>query len=467
MLPCVPGIPAAATSMRSYATAAPAPVRVPQPATPRPEVVKPAPGKPGRSALWWLLGGLVVLMAGLAYRFAPAPTQKKNAPSVLRTSVVRRGPVRETIRLTGLTVAQKSATLLTPQMWGVRVHGSQDFTQILQKLIPAGSHVRKGEIVAEFDRMYMMNRMDDYKAWVDQHRANLRKLEALLDVRRKAYEQQIRRAKADMDKAELELRRESVYSVIKAEKNRLTLEEYKSRYRQISDEAASVEISEKAAIRATELNLARCLVEFDRAKRNVDRMVVGAPIEGMAVMQTVRRGSDTAEIQAGDQLAPGQPYMQIVDLASMGVEANLNQVDAERVRIGQKARVQFDAYPGLELPAHVIAVTAFARSRGWRGNYVTEVPIRLQLDAMDKRVIPNFSVSVDLVLQQSEDVVTAPLESVFRESGKSFAYVRQPAGWEKRELQLGLSNHVAAAVLSGLREGDVLAAELPSRAILP
>jgi HlyD family secretion protein len=208
-------------------------------------------------------------------------------------------------------------------------------------------------------------------------------------------------------------------------------------------------------------------VEFDRAQRNVDRMVVAAPIDGMAVMQTIRRGSDTAEIQAGDQLSPGQPYMQIVDLASMGIEANLNQVDAERVRIGQKARVLFDAYPGLELPAHVTAVTAFARSRGWRGNYVTEVPIRLQLDAMDKRVIPNFSVSVDLVLEQSGDAVAVPLESVFHEDGKDFAYVRRPSGWEKRALKLGLSNHMAAVVLAGLNEGDRVAAERPSRAILP
>ncbi len=453
--------------MRSYATAFPAPVRAPEPAPPLREVIKPVPREPRHRARWWLLGCALVVTAALAYRFFPRAERKRIAPAVLRSSVVRSGTVRDTIRLTGLTVAQKSSTLLTPQMWGVRVHGSHDFTQILQKLVPAGTQVRKGEIVAEFDNMYMSNRMDDYKAWVDQHRANIRKLEALLDVRRKAYEQQIRRAKADMDKAELETRREAVFSAIKVEKNRLTLEEAKARYQQIRDEAQNVETSEKAAIRVTELSLARCLVEFDRAKRNIDRMVVPAPIDGMVVMQTVRRGSDTAEIQAGDQLSPGQPYMQIVDLKSMGVEANLNQVDAERVRIGQKAIVQFDAYPGLELPARVTAVTAFARSKGWRGNFVTEVPIRLQLDRMDKRVIPNFSVSVDLVLRESGNTVTVPLESVFRESGKAFAYVRQTEGWEKREIELGLANHVSAAVLSGLREGEVVANELPPHAILP
>jgi multidrug efflux pump subunit AcrA (membrane-fusion protein) len=74
---------------------------------------------------------------------------------------------------------------------------------------------------------------------------------------------------------------------------------------------------------------------------------------------------------------------------------------------------------------------------------------------------------VDLVLDQSNDAVTVPLESVFHEDGKAFAYVRQPSGWEKRELELGVANHLAAAVRAGLHEGDTVAAELPSRAILP
>jgi|SRR5581483_11949585 len=452
--------------MRSYAAAAPAPLPVPQRPT-SPKVVEPQPRPPRRSTWWWILGLLIVLIAAFSYHFSISPAQKKTPAAPLRTSIVRRASIQETIRLTGLTVAQKSATLLTPQMWGSRSTRSSDFTQVLTKLVPAGSHVHKGDIVAEFDSLNMLNRMDDYKAWVDQHRANVRKLQALWDVKRKAYEQQIRRAKADMEKATLELGRAPVLGAIKVENNRLNLEEAKAKYAQILDEAKNVDISEKAAIRAVEFDLQRCLVEFNRAQRNVDRMVVAAPIEGMAVMQTIRRGSDTAEIQVGDQLSPGLPYMQIVDLATMGIEANLNQVDAERVRVGQKAVVRFEAYPGLELPAHVVAITAFARSRGWRGNYVTELPVRLQFDAMDKRVIPNFSVSVDLVLDHAPESVTIPLEAVFREDDKTFAYVRRPAGWEKRELKLGLANNVSAAVLSGLRDGEVVSAELPARAILP
>jgi multidrug efflux pump subunit AcrA (membrane-fusion protein) len=142
-------------------------------------------------------------------------------------------------------------------------------------------------------------------------------------------------------------------------------------------------------------------------------------------------------------------------------------VDAERVRIGQRARVHFDAYPSLELPAHVTAVTAFARSRGWRGSYVTDIPVRLKLDRMDARVLPNFTVSVDLVLAGSEEAVIVPRAGVFDEDGKPCVYAQAAGGFERREVELGMSNNVAAVVTSGLREGEVVAAERPAHAIVP
>jgi hypothetical protein len=136
-----------------------------------------------------------------------------------------------------VTVARNSATLLTPQMWGVRVHGSNDFAQVLQKLVPGGTHVRKGEIVAEFDNLYMLNRLDDYRASVVQREANLRKLNALLEVKRKAYEQQIRRSRAEMEKGALDLK-----APVLGQYRRETAAEPgrgQGQYQQISDEAQS------------------------------------------------------------------------------------------------------------------------------------------------------------------------------------------------------------------------------------
>ena len=57
----------------------------------------------------------------------------------------------------------------------------------------------------------------------------------------------------------------------------------------------------------------------------------------------------------------------------------------------------------------------------------------------------------------------APLESVFRDPStqQPYVFVRSGDAWERRDVQLGLVNQVVAVVRSGLRPGDVLAAEVP------
>src|SRR5438067_517480 len=102
--------------MHSYAAAAPAPVRAPERPISHPEVVRPRPKEPTPSGWWWLLAGIVIAAGILGYRLSRSPAQKKSSPAELRSGVVRRGPLARTIRISGVTVAQKSATLLTPQM---------------------------------------------------------------------------------------------------------------------------------------------------------------------------------------------------------------------------------------------------------------------------------------------------------------------------------------------------------------
>jgi hypothetical protein len=104
----------------------------------------------------------------------------------------------------------------------------------------------------------------------------------------------------------------------------------------------------------------------------------------------------------------------------------------------------------------------------WRPNYMREIPVRLKLDEMDSRVIPDLSASADIALASEKQAAIAPLHAVFREASSApFVFVRTPSGWRRREIELGLSNHVSAVVRSGLKPGDVVATERPDQAAPP
>src|SRR5205814_2821771 len=132
------------------------------------------------------------------------------------------------------------------------------------------------------------------------------------------------------------------------------------------------------------------------------------------------------------------------------------------LRLGMKATVRIDAYPGLELPGHVYSIGAVPVA-GRRPNFMRTIPIRLKLDKEDPRVLPDLSASAEVLLESQQQATVAPLAAIFESEGgaKPFVFLRSPEGWQKREVELGTRSNVAAAIRSGLNKGDVVALDMP------
>ena len=333
---------------------------------------------------------------------------------------------------------------------------------VLQEVAKPGSRVGKGDVVAEFDRQYMLNRLEDYEASVVQSEAALKSLVADQEAAHKAHQQTIEVAQATLEKAKLDVQTVPVVGAIEAERLRLALEEAQARYKQVLAEEKHFQASQRAERRNAELELKQANLELRRAEANANRMLLRAPVDGLVVMQNTFRGSEFDQIKKGDQLWPGQPFMQIVDPSSMIVKASASQVDVEKIRIGQTARIRFDAFPDLELPARVHAVGTVARASRSRPDWVKEMSVVLKLEKLDPRVIPDLSVSADVLLESEEAPAVIPREGLFQDgAGRSFVWLQSAGGWQKRAVEAGLDNGTAVGIRSGLRPGDVIALEKP------
>ncbi len=340
--------------------------------------------------------------------------------------------------------------------------GGGDFTLVIQQLVKPGTIVRKGDTIAEFDRQFMMQRLEDYKSTMETAKAQLAQQRASLELARYTHNQNVEKAKAALDKARLDMRTVPVLSTIDAERIKLSLEEADAQYKQQVAEGKFIEAQEKAQLKFAELEFKSLELEYKRAEQNAERMLAKANIDGMTVMQNTFRGGDFSQIQQGDQIYPGQFYMQVVDPSSMVINAVVNQVDGEQLRLGMKARIRFDAYPGLEVPAHIVSIAAVPKTGGMRANFVREIPVRLKIDQMDRRIIPDLSCSVDVILLEEKDATVAPLAGVFEdhETGKRVVYIKQGEAWNRREIEVGLENNLVASV-KGLNKGDIIALDQP------
>jgi HlyD family secretion protein len=418
-------------------------------------------GNLSKRRLWWALA-IVPAAAGFALYQLKEPATRAPASTVaVRTVAVRSGVIERTLRLTGVTAAERGANLRAPRMRGRGARSARRFRLELKELVKPGAKVRKGEVVAVFDRQYMLNRLDDHEEELAEAAADVEKTRALAMVDLAAHRQKIRAAKGEMEKAAVDLNSTAALSAIEAELLKLTFQEARLQYSALQKESGYVRISENAKIRAAELTREQSAVDTRRARANADRMVARAPLDGVAIVQETFRGGQLNQIRVGDELRSGQLYVHIVDPSSMILEAKANQVDAGRVRIGARARVRLDAFPDVVLPAHIYSIGTLAGGGGWRPSYVREVPVYLELDQVNERVIPSLSASADVILGREEADAIVPRQAIFRdkEDGKPFALVLGEDGWQKRDLELGLANHVAVVVRSGLAAGEIVATE--------
>lgn len=452
----------------------------PQPAPDRLTIVPPPVPERRRSRAWMLLLVVPILvLAAYVWKTRPdALSPASAATSSVRTATAAPGNVESTIRITGTLAAQKSVTITAPRIVGSRSGlnrggdtnfgpplggggGGGDFTLTLLTLAKAGTHVRAGDTVAQFDTQNQLQRLDDYKDTALQMENSLKSLKANAASTMEAFAQQVRSSKADWDKTVLDLQTAPIRADIDVEKFKLSVEEMAAAHKALVEQTSLLETSQQAQIRSAELNLAQARIELQRAEANIRRMTIKAPIDGVVVMASIVRNGEFGQIREGDQVSAGQPFVSVVDPATMVLDGTVNQVDAERLHLGLPAVIHVDAYPDIDLRGSIIGMGAMSKSSTFRARFVGELPLRVRIQGADPRLIPDLTGSAILVLKQESAALTVPREAVFEDESGAYVYVQQTEGWIRKPVKLGAVSFTTVAVESGLEKGSIVALGRP------
>jgi HlyD family secretion protein len=398
-----------------------------------------------------LRGGLfvaaVLLGAGLASRaWRRAETGNGAAP----VAKVERKDFVRTLRLHGTIEAVKFHAVAAP-----RLSGQGGAPMIITRLIPAGTHVQAGDLLAEFDRQMQtkayLDKETEYRDRVEQIRK--KRAEQVADKVRD--ERELKEAEHAVEKAALDVKRNEILSKIDAEKNNQNLEEARARLEQVRRTIRLRQNVVAAEVRILEIQRDRDLAAMQNAQRNAEKMVIRSPLAGLVVLSTIFKSNGPGEVQEGDEVRPGVPFLQVVDPQAMQVRARVNQVDALSLAAGQKVTVRLDAYPDLSFPGRVHQVAAIALG-GSFSDRIRTFPALFTIEGSDPRTMPDLSAGVDVELERVAGALVAPRDAVIEQSGRHFLRVRSGAGFDETPVTLGLVGEQEVVIQSGAREGTVV-----------
>ncbi len=440
------------------------PQPLPTPPAPEPAPLRPVPTPVRRPSRWRLVLPLAFVMAligALAWLWLRPQFGSGGPPVLVPTTKVVQGTFKRTVRISGQTAARHFANIVVPL---VRAPDSRQ-GMVLVRLAKPGTVVKKGDVVAQIDPQSLVDHIDDVKDQVAQASNNIKKRLAEQAVDWENLQQTLRVAKANWDKALLDLKAAEVKTELEREIYRIRAEEAEANYKQLQADIPLTKERQAADLRMLEIAHKRQIVHLENHTHDLTRFTIRAPMDGLVVMQQVFRSGEAGQIQEGDQVSPGQQIMKIVDLSSMELEAAINQAESNELRIGQRARVGLDAFPGLEFDGVVASIGALAVRPG-RGEsyYLRTVPVRITIQGSDPRLIPDLSSWAEIEIEGEDDVVLIPLEAVHHEDGRDVVYVRRGDRYEKRVVTLGPRNQLQAVVREGLKPGEEVALERPPQA---
>lgn len=419
--------------------------------------VQPKPQRPRRILHIGLgLGTLLVAAAAWQFWLKPGGPTGPAAPVVTPTAVVDEDSVERVVRLTGVTSSVRSADITAPRMM------RRDFQMTLLDLVPSGTMVKPGDVVAKIDNQSLLDRMDSLNDSLETAQANLRKRRANQNLDRTNLQQDIAIAKAQLDRSKLDAGAAEVRTVVDQELLKLSVEEAQKSYEAMVADLQFREASLDSDMRIAELDYAQSERDMQQYSRDLERYTITTPMSGMAVRQEVPRSGELSIIEVGDQIRPGMAFLKIMDLSDMKVQASVNQSESPMLRPGQEVRIGLDAYPELKFTGTVVSVGALATGSASRNDYVRSVPVTIHIDGNHPRLIPDLTAYADVILERHEGAARIPLQAIFEESGQAYVYVKNGDKFDKRPVVLGERNFTHVAVTDGLKPGEEVATERPA-----
>jgi HlyD family secretion protein len=229
----------------------------------------------------------------------------------------------------------------------------------------------------------------------------------------------------------------------------------------------------KATVDAAKFAITSAEAALKDANENLTKTSIYAPMTGTVSMLLVELG----ERVAGTNLMAGTELMRVADLARMEAQVQVNENDVPRVKLGDTAFIEVDAYLDQTFKGVVTEIANSAKTTGVSADQVTNFDVKILLlpssyqklvDAGDKNPFrPGMSATVDIRTQSRSDIITVPIQSVTTRTDttkiagtpsdkdiRTIVFVSDGKYALAKDVKTGIQDNSYIEILSGVSENE-------------
>ncbi len=180
--------------------------------------------------------------------------------------------------------------------------------------------------------------------------------------------------------------------------------------------------------------------------------IIYAPISGTVTGLSLQIGAVLTSQTSSTGNSTSQRIANIITEAAPQVTVQLAQIDAPKVKIGNKATILLDALPDKTFTGTIISIdTVGSVSSG-----VTSYPAIIKLDVASSDIFSNMSATAKIITATKDDVVLVPSAAIQTQNDTTTVRVMKNSVVSTVTVQTGSSNDTQTEIISGISEGDVV-----------
>lgn len=325
-----------------------------------------------------LIRVLIVLgiAGGLGYGGYLVYQQMPQRQESVATTKVRQGDVVVRSYTRGELRAVRSATLTAPNLFG---------TVQVTKLAALGAFAREKDLVVEFDDAEVLSRLEEKQLELDQIDEQLKKAQADLAIRNNQDQVDLLKSRFAVRRAELEVKRNELLSTIDQKKNELTLEEARRRLKQLESDIKSRQEQAQAELAVLRERRNKSTLELNRERARLSQVKLLSPMSGLVAIKQNRSsammfGMQLPDIREGDQIQPGIPVAEVLDLSELEVIAKVGELDRANLREGQEVVMRLDAMSEKTFTGQIKAMSATASANMFSSDPAKKFDVLFSVD---------------------------------------------------------------------------------------
>lgn len=380
---------------------------------------------------WWALGmvaaAVVVAVVARSRGGGPEPQKKP----LLRTAKAEVADVQ--VRVTEVGTVEPQVKVDVKAVLSGKV---------VELLVREGDHVGRGQVLARVEPD--VNQARD----LAQVKNSVHEAEIALNEARENYERDHRLSVEGLLSARSHLESETRFKTAKALHDAAV-----EKYRIVEESGVPIALAEAGT---------------------TQRLNVTSPMDGVVIRRSVELG-DTV-MSGVSSISGGTVLVTVADVGTMIIEAGINEVDIGKIRLQQPVKVTLDAYPKVRFSGLIQRIAPAARLE----DKVKVFDVEISVDRQGAELRTGMTANVDVLGERREKVLTVPIEALYRRDEEEIVYVRKtgtPASpppdveekdrwkweFEVREVETGLASVDKVEIVSGLKAGDEVAVEDPTK----